>query len=74
MTSVIENPVDSVTIRRFAELSGYSEKAVRRKIERGDWLEGFEYHRAPTGGVTIYLPGFNRWAQGLPRLSPVADV
>lgn len=29
-----------ITIRKFEELTGYTEEAVRAKIKRGDWLEG----------------------------------
>jgi hypothetical protein len=28
-----------VTIRKFAELSGYSEEAVRAKIKDGTWMD-----------------------------------
>lgn len=53
-----------VTLARFAELSGYSEKAVSRKIEDGVWLEGHEYVRAPDGRLLIDMEGFERWAEG----------
>lgn len=34
-------------IEKFCEMTGYSRKAVEKKIEHGVWLEGREYHRAP---------------------------
>jgi hypothetical protein len=43
--------IDFVTIRRFAELSGYSEDAVRNKIKTGVWLEKVHYRKAPGGRV-----------------------
>lgn len=32
--------VEWVTVRKFALETGYTEKAVRNKIDRGDWLRG----------------------------------
>ena len=34
-----------VTIRLFATISGLTEKAIRRKMERGVWLEGRQWRR-----------------------------
>lgn len=59
----------NVRIKKFVMMSGYTEKAVRKKIERGDWLEGYEYHRSTNGEITIYIPGYERWARGLPRVA-----
>ena len=47
----------------FCQESGYSEKAVARKIEDGVWVEGCEYVRAPDGRLLIDMDGFNRWAR-----------
>lgn len=55
-----------VVIEKAAEITGYSQKALRKKIEDGVLLEGHEYVRAPDGRVLIDLPGFNRWARGEP--------
>lgn len=60
-------PVAFVTIKLFAALSGYSEKACRHKIDDGVWIEGFEYARAPDGRVLMCIPGYERWARGEPR-------
>jgi hypothetical protein len=40
-------------IHKFCAESGYSEKAVRRKIEAGVWLEGRQWRRAPDGHIMI---------------------
>lgn len=58
---------------KFEQLTGFTPKAVERKIERGDWLEGYEYHRSRSGAITVFLPGYERWAQGLPRI-PAKDL
>lgn len=51
-------------------MTDWSEKAVRRKIEDGVWIEGREYHRAPDGNIVIDIMGYNRWAEGR-ALNPV---
>jgi hypothetical protein len=56
-----------VTIKKFAELSGYSEDAIRAKIKRGDWLEGAVFIKAPDGRNLIDLEGYEKWASGVPQ-------
>ena len=43
-------------------ITGYSVKAMHRKIERGDWIEDREYIRAPDGHILLDLVGYERWA------------
>lgn len=50
-----------VTISLAAKATGLSEKAIRRKIEDGKWLEGREYVRSPDGGVFISIEGYCKW-------------
>jgi hypothetical protein len=47
----------------FERLTGYTQKAVRRKIESGAWLEGREYRRAPDGHIIIDLQGYHKWVE-----------
>lgn len=44
-------------------LTGYSVKAMQRKIERGDWQEGKVWRRAPDGRILIDLVGYERWVE-----------
>lgn len=53
-----------VTIPKAAETIGLTEKAIRRKIENGVWIEGREYRRAPDGRVYISLEGVAKWVEG----------
>ena len=46
-----------VLIHKFCEESGYSEKAVRRKIEDGVWLENAQFRKAPDGRIMIDVQG-----------------
>jgi hypothetical protein len=45
-------------------LTGYSVKAMERKIERGDWQEGKVWKRAPDGRIVIDVVGYQRWIEG----------
>jgi len=53
-----------VRLKLFAEQSGYTEKAIRRKIEEGIWVQNREYRRAPDGSLVIDVEGYNRWVEG----------
>jgi hypothetical protein len=52
--------IDWVLIARFAELSGYSQQAVRDRICSGKWPEGLVWKKAE-GRVHVSLSGFNTW-------------
>lgn len=54
-----------VTIALASARTGYSPKAFEMKIARGDWLEGYEYVRAPDGRVLIDMQGYEKWAAGM---------
>ena len=52
-------------------LTGYSVKAMERKIERGDWQEGKVWKRAPDGRILIDVLGYQRWVEGpKPAVAP----
>jgi hypothetical protein len=51
-----------VTIRLAAQMTGLTEKAIRRKIERGIWLEGVHWRRAD-GGIFIDMQRYNTWVE-----------
>lgn len=55
-----------VTIKKFAADSGYSAKAIRVKIERGVWIEGRQYRRAPDGRLMVDVDAVARWIEGTP--------
>lgn len=44
-------------------LTGYTVKAMERKIERGDWIEGKVWRRAPDGRILVDLAGFQKWVE-----------
>lgn len=53
-----------VLLPRFEELTGYTQRAIRRKIQDGIWLEGREYRRAPDGHITVDMEGYGKWVEG----------
>lgn len=67
LTGKMEHAVTAaryVRLPLFERLTGYTQKAVRRKIEEGVWVEGREYRRAPDGHIIIDLTGYERWVEG----------
>lgn len=60
--------VENIPLSKFNELTGITPKAVYHRIARGEWLECYEFHRSKTGLITVHIPGYNRWAQGKPRV------
>lgn len=47
----------------FCQLTGYSEKAVRRKIEEGIWLQG-KHYRKVCGRIHMNLQAYYQWVEG----------
>ena len=53
-----------VTIGKFAEISGYSEKAIYHKIEQGVWTEGWQWRKGRDNRILIDIKGYERWVEG----------
>ena len=58
-----------VTIRKFCELTGYTEEAIRLKIKRGSWMENRVWRKAPDGRILISMEGFESWVETGPACS-----
>jgi len=56
-------PAAYVTIPLAATITGLTEKAIRRKIEDGKWIEGREFRRSPDGGIFISMRGYIKWVE-----------
>lgn len=52
-----------VLIPKASEITGYTVKAIERKIERGQWVEGREWCKAPDGHRMISVEGYRRWVE-----------
>jgi hypothetical protein len=57
------SPADYVTIKVHAATTGYSERAIERKIQDGVWLENDVWVKAPDGRRLISKKGYNRWVE-----------
>lgn len=62
-SSAVVQVAPYVTIKMAAAQTGLSEKAIRRKIEDGVWLEGREWRRAPDGRLYISMRGYQAWVE-----------
>ena len=60
---VLVAPARHVLLPVANAITGYSVKAMERKIERGDWPEGKLWKRAPDGHILIDMMGFQRWVE-----------
>ncbi len=56
--------INWLTIKRFSELTGYSEKAVRAKIDEGVWLKNHVWCKAPDGRILVSIRGYETWVEG----------
>ena len=55
--------LDYLTIGKYSLESGYSEKAIRSKINDGVWQENHEWLKAPDGRNLIIVEGVNLWVE-----------
>ncbi|MBM0105874.1 hypothetical protein JM946_14175 [Steroidobacter sp. S1-65] len=62
--SVAIAPARYVLLSLAQSLTGYTVKAMERKIERGDWPEGKVWRRAPDGRICIDVQGYEKWIEG----------
>lgn len=51
-------------IGKMSQESGYSEKALRRKIEDGVLIQGVHYVKSPDGRININVERFQEWLEG----------
>lgn len=63
----MQNASRWVLIKRLAELTGYSEDAVRHKVKNGTWLQGRIWRKAPDGRIFVNLDEFERWVEASQR-------
>lgn len=53
-----------MTFEHFHAITGYTVKAIERKIESGVWAEGGVVKKAPDGRRLISVEGYKRWVEG----------
>lgn len=52
-----------VTVSLAATILGLSEGAIRKRIERGIWLDGKQYRRGPDDRIWIDTKGVEQWVE-----------
>ncbi len=61
LTAVV--PSRYVLLSLAAAVTGYSVKAMERKIEQGVWVQGKVWRRAPDGHIVIDMVGYQKWVE-----------
>lgn len=54
-------PARFVTVELAGAITGLGENAVRKRIERGLWVEGKQWRRGPDGRQYIDMEGVEAW-------------
>lgn len=62
-TAILVAPAPYVRISIAAAITGYTEKAIRRKIADGVWREGTVWRKAPDGSILISIKGYTAWVE-----------
>ena len=63
----MSDAIQWLLIKRFAEITGYSENAVRHKVKNGTWVEGRIWRKAPDGRIFVNVAEFERWVESEPH-------
>ena len=63
----IINMVNWVRLEVLAAETGYTVKALRIKIERGVWVQGREWRKAPDGRILVGRREYDKWAESEPQ-------
>jgi len=50
-----------VTIKKFSQICGYTEDAIRAKIKKGQWMIDQHFKKAPDGRILIGIKEVEKW-------------
>ena len=53
-----------VLIPLFCAMTGYTYRAVRRKIQDGVWIQGVHWRKSPDNRIQIDLENYTKWVEG----------
>lgn len=56
-------PARYVLIPLASLVTGYTVKAIYKKIESGVWREHHEWRKAPDGHIFVDLEGIRKWVE-----------
>jgi len=71
---VFRFPFDTLPLRQFCAIMGYTPEAIRSKIHRREWAEGQEFCKDPHGHIHIILKGYDQWARSGTASSHMASA
>jgi len=55
--------LNTVTLKKFSALTGYSEGALHKKIHDGVLQEGIHYFRSPDGRIHFDIEEYEKWVR-----------
>ncbi|WP_257294862.1 hypothetical protein [Endozoicomonas sp. YOMI1] len=58
--------IEWITVKKMAEETGYTEKAIRKKVSKGNWPQGLVWRHAPDNRLLFSKTGYNKWAESRP--------
>lgn len=61
---VMVNSARFVTVELAGTITGLGVSAVRKRLERGLWIEGRHWRRAPDSRIYIDMKGIEKWVEG----------
>ncbi len=53
-----------IKLERFAELTGYTNTALRQKKKAGKWVEGIHILKVPDGNLLVDIYAYEAWCRG----------
>ncbi|SEA76364.1 excisionase [Variovorax sp. YR216] len=63
---IVVNAARFVTVELAGTITGLGSNAVRKRIERGIWLEDVHWRRAHDGRIWIDMKAVERWIEQSP--------
>lgn len=57
-------PIKTVTAKKLAEISGYTEAALRKKIHDGVFKQGIHFVKSPDGRIHFDIREYEKWVHG----------
>lgn len=56
-------PINLITTKKLAELTGYSVGALRKKIHDGVFTQGVQYVKSPDGRIHWNIQEYEKWVR-----------
>ncbi|MYL27554.1 MULTISPECIES: excisionase [Halomonadaceae] len=53
-----------IKAKLYAQISGITTEAQKKKRQRGEWLEGVHWITAPDGGIMVDWRAIDAWVEG----------